>query len=270
MKNKVIITAAITGAELSKKHNPNLPCSPKEQALAAHECFKVGASIIHLHVRDKEEKPSQDLDLFKEVLERIKEKCDVIVQFSTGGAVGEAIEKRMVPLSLKPEMASLNVGSINFGEEVFQNLPKDIENLAEKMKKLHIKPEIEVYDIGMLEYGISLVEKGFILNPPHFQFVMGTKYGIQASVENLEFMKNKLPEGATWAFAGIGRHQYGLADSAISLNAHIRCGLEDNIFYTKGVLAKSNAQLVERIANLINEKGKTVATVKEAREILSI
>ena len=270
MENKVIITAAITGAELSKGHNPALPCSPEEQAIAAYDCFSAGASIIHLHVRDKEGKPSQDVALFEEVLQKTKEKCDVIVQFSTGGAVGEKIENRIAPLSLKPEMASLNVGSINFGEEVFENLPQDISRLASKMKEYHIKPELEVYDIGMLEYGIFLVENEVIHKPAHFQFVMGTKYGIQASVENLMFMQQKIPSNCTWTFAGIGRHQYGLAGNAIDLGGHIRCGLEDNIYYTKGVLAKSNAELVERIASLIEQKGKKVATVEEARKLLSI
>ena len=268
--DKVIITAAITGAELSKEHNPALPCSPEEQAKAAYECFNAGASIIHLHVRDEKEKPSQELSLFETVVKKIKEKCNVLIQFSTGGAVGEKIENRMAPLSLKPEMASLNVGSINFGEEVFKNLPQDINKLAAKMKEYHIKPEIEVYDIGMLEYGISLVKNGIVDVPAHFQFVMGTKYGIQASPENLSFMQKKIPSNCTWNFAGIGRHQYGLAGEAIDLGGHIRCGLEDNIYYTKGVLAKSNGELVERIANLVKEKGKKVASVEEAKNILSI
>ena len=267
---KVIITAAITGAELTKHENPNLPTTPAEQVSTAKACVKAGASIIHLHVRDDQENPSQELRHFENVRDLITKECDVIVQFSTGGAVGEKIENRIAPLTLNPEMASLNVGSINFGNEVFENLPQDIDALAMRMQKLGIKPEIEVYDIGMLEYGVRLVDKEVVAAPAHFQFVMGTKFGIQGSVENLKFMVGKLPANSTWAVAGVGRHQLELAKPAIELGGHVRCGLEDNIYFTKGVLAASNAQLVERIAGVVKDTGNEVATVKETRELLNL
>ncbi|MGZ3685725.1 MAG: 3-keto-5-aminohexanoate cleavage protein, partial [Bdellovibrionota bacterium] len=143
--SKLIITAAITGAETTKTMNPALPCSPEEQAQAAFECWQAGASIVHLHVRDAAGKPSQSLELFEKVTKLIRAKCDLILQFSTGGAVGTPVSERIAPLKLKPEMASLNAGSINFGDEVFENLPKDIAALAGEMKTLNIKPEIEVY-----------------------------------------------------------------------------------------------------------------------------
>jgi 3-keto-5-aminohexanoate cleavage enzyme len=267
---KLIITAAITGAETTKEMNPNLPCSPEEQAEAALACWEAGASIVHLHVRDASNKPSQSLDLFKKVSELIRKKCDLILQYSTGGAVGTPIGERIAPLKLKPEMASLNAGSINFGDEVFENLPKDIEVLAKSMKDLGIKPEIEVYDLGMLEYGVSLVKSGLVSAPAHFQFVLGTKHGISGAPENLFHMKSKLPEGCTFAVAGVGRNQLQVAPLAIVSGGHVRVGFEDNLYFSKGVLAKDNAQLVKRIAELSKILQREVASPQEARKILQI
>lgn len=270
MENAFILTCAITGAETKKEHNPNLPVSPREQALAAKACAEAGASVIHLHVRDEAGNPSQDIARFEEVARLIHAECDVILQFSTGGAVGESTARRLAPLSLRPEMASLNVGSINFGDEVFVNLPKDVALLAEEMKRLAIKPEIEVYDIGMLEYGASLVSKGLIPAPAHFQFVMGTKFGISASRENLEFMRRKIPAGSTFAVAGIGRFQMEMVKPALELGGHVRCGFEDNIYLSKGVLAESNAALVEKVVGLAKEMGKRPASPAEARKLLQL
>ncbi len=267
---KLIITAAITGAETTKAMNPNLPCSAEEQADAAHECWKAGASIVHLHVRDSHEKPSQAVELFQKVSDLIRSRCDLILQFSTGGAVGTPVQERLAPLQLKPEMASLNVGSINFGDEVFENLPQDITALAQAMNKLKIKPEIEVYDLGMLEYGVSLVRSGLIPQPAHFQFVLGTKYGISGAPENLFHMRSKLPEGSTFAVAGVGRFQLQAAPLAIVSGGHVRVGFEDNLYFSKGVLAKSNAQLVQRITDLSRLLQREVANPKEARKILQL
>lgn len=268
---KVIITCAITGAETTKTQNPALPCTPEEQAIAARDCLAAGASVIHLHVRDAQGKPSQALEDFRAATNAIMAAAPkIILQYSTGGAVGEPIARRIAPLSLKPEMASLNVGSINFGDEVFTNLPKDIEALALEMQKLAIKPEIEVYDIGMLEYGVSLVKKGLINSPAHFQFVLGLKTGIQATRENLEFMIKKLPADATFAVAGIGRAQLEMAEIAIALGGHVRCGFEDNIYLAKGVLAPSNAALVEKVAEACLRQGRAIASPEEARKILNL
>ncbi|MGZ3735381.1 MAG: 3-keto-5-aminohexanoate cleavage protein [Bdellovibrionota bacterium] len=268
--SKLIITAAITGAETTKTMNPALPCSPEEQAQAAFECWQAGASIVHLHVRDAAGKPSQSLELFEKVTKLIRAKCDLILQFSTGGAVGTPVSERIAPLKLKPEMASLNAGSINFGYEVFENLPKDIAALAGEMKKLNIKPEIEVYDLGMLEYGVSLVTSGIVSAPAHFQFVLGTKHGLSGSPENMFYLKSKLPPGCTFAVAGVGRHQLQVAPLAIVSGGHVRVGFEDNVYFSKGVLAKSNAQLVGRVKELSLLLQREVATAAEARGILGI
>lgn len=267
---KLIITCAITGAETTKEQNPALPTTPDEQAQAAYDCWKAGASIIHLHVRDDHGKPSQSVDRFREAIEKIRKKCPVIVQISTGGAVGEKIENRAAPLALKPEMASLNTGSINFGDEVFLNLPKDVEHLAAKMKELKIRPEIEVYDYGMLEFSLKIMKKGVIPNPSHFQFVLGTGHGISGEPRNLCHMADALPESCTWTAAGIGRYQLPVAAQAIVMGGHVRVGLEDNVYWSKGVLAKSNAQLAQRVAQLAEALQRPVASVDEAKEILCL
>jgi 3-keto-5-aminohexanoate cleavage enzyme len=268
--DKLIITCAITGAETTKEQNPALPTTPDEQAQAAFDCWKAGASVIHLHVRDEKGKPSQSVERFRESIEKIRAKCPVIVQISTGGAVGETIDNRAAPLKLKPEMASLNVGSINFGDEVFVNLPKDIEGLAARMKEHKIRPEIEVYDYGMLEYGLKIMKKGVIPNPSHFQFVLGTGHGISGEARNLCRMADALPEGCSWTAAGIGRYQLPVAAQAIVMGGHVRVGLEDNIYWAKGVLAKSNAQFVERVASLAKTLQREVASVEEARKLLCL
>lgn len=267
---KLIITAAITGAETQKEMNPHIPFSAEEQAEAAFGCWKAGASVMHLHVRDAQGKPSQSVELFEKVSKLIRERCDLILQYSTGGAVGTPVAERMAPLKLKPEMASLNVGSINFGDEVFENLPKDVAALAAEMKRLGIKPEIEVYDLGMLEYGVSLVKAGVVPAPAHFQFVLGTKHGISGAPENFFHMKSKLPEGCTFAVAGVGRVQLQATPLAIVSGGHVRVGFEDNLYFSKGVLAESNAQLVQRVADLAKILQREVANPAEARSILGI
>jgi 3-keto-5-aminohexanoate cleavage enzyme len=226
--------------------------------------------VVHLHVRDQDGKPSQSSGLFAKVSKLIRDRCDLILQFSTGGAVGTPVQERIAPLRLKPEMASLNVGSINFGDEVFENLPQDVKALAETMNDLGIKPEIEVYDLGMLEYGVSLVKTGLLKSPAHFQFVLGTRFGLSGAPENFFPMRSKLPPGSTFALAGIGRFQLQRAPLAIVSGGHVRVGFEDNLYFSKGVLAQSNAQLVERIAGLSRTLLREVATPAEARKILGI
>lgn len=268
--DKVIITAAIVGAEVTRKETPYLPLTAEEIAEEAVKCREAGAAVIHLHVRDLEGKPTQDRETFKKVIAAIKEKTDVVIQVSTGGAVGMTPEERLQPVDLQPEMASLTPGSVNFGDDVFLNLPKDVEYFAQKMKELKVKPEIEVFDAGMVENAKILVKKGLLTPPLHFNFVLGVPGGMPATVKNLLYLTEIIPPGSTWTVSGIGRHQLMLNTAGLILGGHVRTGLEDNIYYTKGVLAQGSSELVARVARIARELGRTPATPEEAREILGI
>lgn len=268
--DKLIITAALCGAETTREDNPNLPLTVEEIATAGLEAVKAGASILHLHMRDEKGEPSQNPALFKEAMDLIERESDVILQFSTGGAVGMAIEERIGPLSLKPDMATLTTGTVNFGEEVFYNPPVYVEAFAQKMKELKIKPEIEVFEAGMIRNALYLLKKGLLEEPLHFDLVMGVPGGIGGEVRDLLYLVESLPPRSSFTVAGIGRYELPLGVMAIILGGHVRVGFEDNIFYQRGVLASSNAQLVSRMKRVSEELGRDVANPKEARSILGI
>jgi len=275
MSQPVIITCAITGAETTADRQPNLPITPQEQGKAAEAAVQAGASIIHLHVREDDGTPSQSLERFEASISEIRSRVpDVIIQMSTGGAIGESIDNRAAPLALKPEMATLNMGTMNFGDDVFYNHPKDIEKLAQKIYDNGIVPELEIYEVGMLETAARLLKQGILQKPLFMQFVLGVPGGMSGDVRNLnhllEMNKTHFGEDTHWAVAGIGRYELPLAEAALKLGGHVRVGFEDNIYYEKGVLAKSNAQLVERVANLANKLGRNVVNPKETRKILGI
>lgn len=265
-----MITAALVGAETTKQDNPNLPTSPQELADAAYACWQAGASIIHLHVRDANEQPTQDVAVFAEAMRLIKERCDIIVQFSTGGAVGLPVEERTRPLSLRPEMATLSTGTVNFGPDVFMNSEHYIEGIAKAILENGVKPEIEVFEVGMIDNALRLVRKGLLAPPLHFDFVMGVPGAISGTVKNLLHLAESIPAGASWSVAGVGRTELPLATMAIIMGGHVRVGFEDNIYYSRGVKAESNAQLVARIARLAKELGREVATPNEARQQLGM
>jgi len=268
---KLIITAAITGAELSKAQCPALPMTPEEQAAAAKEAVNAGASVIHLHVRDEQGRPSQKLEHFKASVEAIRRACkgnEPVIQFSTGGAVGENIANRVAPLTLKPEMASFNLGTINFGEEIFVNTFSDMRALTKSFHENKIIPEFEIYEAGHLDNLKKLIKEGLLHPPFHCQFVLGVPGALSGEFSSLNFLIQNLPAQSTWAVAGIGRYELPLAVHSLVMGGHIRVGLEDNIFYSKGMPAKSNAQLVERIVRIANEVGRPVANIAEARKLL--
>lgn len=269
----LIITAAITGAETTREMNPNLPITPAEQAKAAAECVEAGASIIHLHVRDDEGNPTQSLDRFRASIEAIRGSCpaETIIQLSTGGAVGDPMEKRVAPIvELRPEMASFNVTSMNFDDGVFVNDPIEVRKLAKHMMDQGVVPEVEVYDAGHIGIARRLLEEGFLKKPIHYQFVLGVLGGMSGEERNLKFLIDSIDVGDTWAVAGIGRWELPCATYAIKNGGFVRVGFEDNVFYEKGVLAKSNAQLVERVARIAGEAGRPIAIPAQAREILGI
>lgn len=273
MSNPLILTCAITGAETTREKQPALPITPREQAQSARDAVAAGASIIHLHVREEDGRPSQRIERFEESISAIRVAAPgVIIQISTGGAVGESIENRLAPLRLKPEMASLNVGTLNFGDDVFLNAPRDIVRLAQEMRVQGVMPELEVYEAGMLEAALRLHAQGVIGDPLHFQFVLGVPGGMSGDPRHLVHLVGMVPsgEGHTWGVAGIGRFQLPMAVQALVMGGHVRVGLEDNIYYRKGELASSNAQLVERIARLARELGREVASPAQARQILGL
>lgn len=270
---KLILTAAITGAETSKEMNPALPVTPEEQAADAKACVEAGAAIIHLHVRGSDGKPSQNLEDFRASIEAIRNACDPkpIIQLSTGGAVGAPMEQRIAPIvELKPEMASLNVGSMNFIDDVFINHPADVEKLAGHFKELGVIPEVEVYEPGHIDIAKSLVKKGLLGKPVHYQFVLGVPGGSNGEARNLVFMHESIDDDDSWAVAGIGRYELPLAVHAVAMGGYVRVGMEDNLYYHKGELATSNAQLVERIARVSKDIGREIASPDEAREVLEI
>lgn len=267
---KLIITAALTGAEVTKDLQPNLPVSPDEIAEAAYECYLAGVSIVHVHARDEKGEPTQSYDVYKEIKEKIEAKCNVIVQPSTGGATWHTPDERLQPVDLKPEMATLSCGTVNFGNDVFMNSGEHIEKFALKMKENGVKPEIEVFERGMIQNAKNLIKKGLISEPVHFDFVLGVPGACPGTPEDLMFMISQLPQNSTWTVAGIGRSETPLATMAIILGGHVRVGFEDNIYYSKGRLAKSNAELAERVVRISKELGREIATPDEARKILGL
>jgi len=269
---KLIITAAISGAEVLKEHNPAVPYTVAECVREAKAAYDAGASIIHLHVRTDDGKPTQDKNRFKEVMDAIYEACpDVIIQPSTGGAVGMSNDERLQPTELNPEMATLDCGTLNFGgDDIFENTENTIKYFGKKMIERGIKPELEVFDKSMIDMALRLHKKGFIELPMHFDFVMGVNGGISGELRDFVFLRGSIPAGATYTVAGIGRYEFPLAVAAIVDGGHVRVGFEDNVFISKGVLAKSNGELVEKVVRLAKEFGREIATPNEARQILGL
>lgn len=265
---KLIITAAICGAEVTKDNNPAVPYTVSEIQREAKLAYDAGASIIHLHVREDDGTPTQSKKRFKECIEAIKEVCpDVIIQPSTGGAVGMTDLERLEPTELFPEMATLDCGTVNFGgDEIFVNTESTIINFGKIMQERNVKPEVEVFDKGMVDLAIRYSKKGYINRPMHFNFVMGLQ--ISATARDLSFLVDSLPEGSTWTVSGLGKYQFEMAMLAIQMGGHVRVGFEDNVYLEKGVLAKSNGELVEKVVKMAKLFGREIAKPDEARKIL--
>ena len=267
---KLIITIAPTGSIPTKKNNPNVPISPDEIIQTGILCEKAGASIIHIHARNPvDETASTDFQIFKKIFQGLSRETNLIIQISTGGRAGMEYEKRSERLSLKPEMASLTTGSVNFPSSVYANSPDLICALTKDMKTYGIKPEIEIFDVSMIQNALDLADQGLMSRPLHFDFVMGLKGAIPATIENLVHLKNSIPREATWTVAGIGAYQLPMCIHAIAMGGHARVGLEDCIYYRKGELA-SNEQLVKRIVQASNMMSRKIATPDEARKILGL
>lgn len=275
MSRPVIITAALVGAEITREDTPHLPISPEELAQEAKRCRDAGAAMVHLHVREADGRPSQSAELFEQTIRRVRELApDLICQTSTGGAVGMEVAERAQPLTLqgeaKPEMATLTTGTVNFGEEVFWNPRPLVRELARRIRAAEVVPEVEVFDAGMIDEAYALEREELLSFPAHFDFVLGVPGALGAREEAVDFLRGRLPEGSTWSVAGIGRHELPMARLALEKGGHVRVGLEDNIYASRGVLAKGSYELVEQVANLAGGYGRAVATPDEAREILRL
>lgn len=273
MSEACIITVAITGSVPRKENNPALPISVAEQIEATHEAYEAGASLVHVHVRDEEQRPSSDPERFAAFQEGIRKHCpDIIVQFSTGGRGREPAQRGSM-LYLKPDMASLATGSVNFPTIVYENPPGFVRELAGSMMQYGVKPEIEIFDLAMLYNAVDLANEGVIEKPLHVQFVFGVKHALPPLRHVLEFelaeLKRLAPD-ATWTAAGIGRSQLEVNHWCLELGGHCRTGMEDNIRWDKDRLAASNAELVRRVADLCGEYGRRPATAAEARKLLHL
>jgi 3-keto-5-aminohexanoate cleavage enzyme len=273
MTKPCIITVAITGSVPRKEDTPAVPVTVSEQIESTHEAFEAGATIVHVHVRDEQQRPSSDPDKFAAFQEGVRKHCPgMIVQFSTGGR-GRAAEERGSMLHHRPDMASLATGSVNFPNMIYENHPELVDELAARMLEYDIKPEIEIFDLAMLYTAARMVGDGQLKAPLHVQFVFGLKNALPPRREILEFevaqLKALLPD-ATWTAAGIGRSQLEMNHWALELGGHCRTGLEDNIRYDKSRLAASNAELVARVAGLCADYNRHPASVEEARRILSL
>ena len=265
----LIITAALTGAEVTRAQQPALPISPEEVAQAAAECREAGASIVHIHARRPDGNSTQEAGAYRALIEAIRARCpDLIVQVSTGGAVGMTAAERLQPVTLKPEMATLSMGSVNFGEDVFLNAPPDMAAFLSAMREHGVMPEFEVFDAGHLATVQRWLQQGLIGPGGHVDFVLGVPGAMPGTPQALMYLLSQLPAGFSWTVAGIGAAQLTLNTLGIALGGHVRVGFEDNLYLRKGEKATRNAQFVQRVAQIARLLERPVATPDQARQIL--
>ncbi|MBS5190060.1 MAG: 3-keto-5-aminohexanoate cleavage protein [Lachnospiraceae bacterium] len=276
MDQRLIISVALTGGGTSKEANPAVPVTPQEIAADAVACCKAGAAVAHIHCRDEQGRPTMDLETFKEVVTTVRnalkeEGLDMIINLTTSGGPATEEERLLHLKALQPDMCSYDVGTFNWGNAfVFDNTPKFLKMLGECVVENNVKPEMEIFDGGMLGNANYYIKKGYITGNPHYQFILGVSGGLDGTVENLVFLKNKLPENATWSCSGIGKCHVPMLLASIAMGANgVRVGLEDNIYYNKGELA-TNEMLVARAARIAKECGRTIATAEDTREILGL
>jgi uncharacterized protein (DUF849 family) len=288
-ENRVIITVAVTGSVGDRSKHPALPVTPKEIAESAVEAHAAGASVAHIHVRDPETgEPSMVFELYQEVVERIRRSSDILINLTTGagarivpdnsnpvglgpGTTWSSPKKRTEHVvRLKPELCSIDVGSMNFGPRLFANAVPHIQDMANRIKQAGVKPELEVFDFGHIEIAKNLLEEGLVEKPPVFQLCLGIPWGIPASSKNMLLMKECLPSDAIWAGFGIGPDSFPMVAQSTLLGGQVRIGFEDNFYISRGVPAKGNAQLVEKAVNILKALDKEPASPTEAKEILGV
>ena len=272
--DKLIITAAICGAEVTKEQNPAVPYTVEEIVREAKSAVDAGAAIVHLHVRYDDGTPTQSRDLFQECEEAILKECpNVILIPSTGGAVGMTPDERLQSTDTTPlpEMATLDCGTCNFGDEIFDNTMPTMRAFGKRMMERGIKPEYECFEMGHLDTILTMARKGEVPGAPmQFNFVLGVPGCTPATVDNLCWLVKNIPAGSTWTATGIGRHAFTLAAPTIVMGGNVRVGFEDNLYLERGVLAKSNGELVDKVVRMAKLLGRPVANSDEAREILGL
>lgn len=272
-KDKVIVTAALTGAVTTKADNPNLPTQPEEICKSALECYDAGAAVAHIHVRNEDDTASMRFDMFEKAVGLIRDtKCPMLLNLTSSGGQGFGWEERIKPFKeLKPELASFDAGTMNWlNTVVFMNEPGFLELCGKEMIAAGVKPEIEIFDMGMLNTAKYYLKKGILQAPAHFQLCLGAPGGMEANTENLLYLVNHLPEDCTWSAFGIGKGANEVMMAALALGGNIRVGLEDNVYINAGQKADSNAQFVERVKRIAKELGRSLATPDEAKEILGL
>lgn len=287
----VIITCAVTGSAMTRGKNPAVPVTPAEIAASALAAASAGAAMVHLHVRDPSTgRPSGDHQLYREVVDRIADAgSDVIVNLTTGfggffvphvddprradpetSNLMDPVARAAHIVELRPEVCSLDVGTANFGDRVFMNTAPHLRVMAAAMRDSGVKPEIEVFEAGHVIFARNLIERGLLARPPHFQLCLGVAWCMPATPEAIAFMAAMLPEDATWSVFGVGRAQFPMVRAGVRAGGHVRVGLEDNLYLEQGVLAPSNAALVERAVEIVREEGRVPATPAEARSLLGL
>lgn len=268
--NKMIITCALTGAETTKAQAPALPVTPEELAASAEEACRAGAAIVHLHARNDDGSPTADVKVFKAAMDLIRKRTDVVVEITTGGAVGMTPEERIAPVSLKPDMASLDCGTVNFGDDYIVNTLPIMRQFASEMNRHGVRPTLECFDVSHVQSSHLLIREGLIKPPYHYGFVMNVPAALSLSVKTLSYMIDQTPPESYFTVMGIGRaHLPGIC-AAIASGGFIRVGFEDNIYYSKGRLAKSNAEFVERAVRISREAGLEIAKPSDVRQLFKI
>lgn len=289
MADPTIFTCAVTGNITTLEQTPYLPCTPEQIVNASLEAARAGAAIIHIHVRYPDGRPSMELEHYREVVERLRAaEEDVIINLTTGpggrfipsdddpkiAAPGTTLlppELRVEHIeALRPEMCSLDFNTMYSGTSVVINTPRNLKIMASRIQDAGVMPEIEVFDSGDLQLANHFIKEGVLTQDVFFQLALGIRYGAIASPETMIYLKSLLPQGAKWAAFGIGKWEFPMLAQAFLLGGHVRVGLEDNVYLEKGVLAKSNAELVARGVRLVKELGGRIATAGEAREILGL
>lgn len=267
---KAVLTVAPTGPIATKADNPALPTSPEEIAGAVAEAYQAGAAVAHIHLRDDQQRPTADLGIARRVMDLIADRCDILIQMSTGVGLDVPFEEREKLVELRPRMATLNPCSMSFGDGEFRNPPGGVRRLAARMRDLGVKPELEIYDSGHLEACLRLRDEGLLAEPLQFSIVLGVRGGMAATADNLLMMARRLPAGSIWQVIAIGRANLELTAIGLALGGNARAGLEDTLHVRKGELAPGNQPLVARAAQLARDLDRDVASVAEAEAQLRL